>query len=158
MKHLLAIVAAAALLAAPVAGFAAKPKRCLVEGEVRAEQDVRHGVFLREASARCEGQYVTGTKKLWAEFIAKAGDKLGKANDKRAKVYQREFPDDWKHQLTIADGRIVTYHRHYPLTGAYCKNVERLIGDAARKGYAAFAKQAATVQNEVISEYKTCPK
>lgn len=154
MPSRLAFVLAVLCLLPGPAG--AKPKHCLTEAEIKVEQEVRHGVFLREASRRCGEELTPGTKQTWDGFAEKSAEKFNRATDRRAKVYQREYEDIWQRQLTYSDGRMVTYYRHFPLTRAYCENVKKLLDGVARRGYGAFAEQAATVQNEVLADYKIC--
>lgn len=152
MRTLLLLVA----LLLPFSEAVAKPKKCLTTAEIQAEQEIRHGIFLREAASRCDTAYVKGTRQAWDTFYTQAAPRFGKAKDKRIKAWQREFPDTWQRDLTIADGRIVTYHRHFPLSRAYCEGVDDLVQLVVKKGYAGFSKQAKTIQNEVIADYKVC--
>jgi hypothetical protein len=154
MPPLLAVFLVIGLLLPAVA--AAKPKHCLTVAELRAEQEVRHGIFLREASRDCEGEYVKGIRQKWQDFETKFGPKFRQQNDKRVRAFQREFPNDWRRLMTSADGRLVTYHRNTPLTRAYCDNVEELVQDITAGAYGVFADQAKTIQDEVIGEYKAC--
>jgi hypothetical protein len=153
------VIAAAVIIGvATLLGWApaaAKPKHCLSKKEIQSEQIVRHGVFLREASRACEGIYVTGVRQAWENFVVRFNDRFKKANDDRIKAFQREFPDNWKRMITSADGQIVTYYRYFPLTKAYCENVDGLIGDLTG-GFGGFTNQAETIQNEVLSDYKNC--
>ncbi|MGE5506497.1 MAG: hypothetical protein ACM31L_18890 [Actinomycetota bacterium] len=152
MRVLPALALALVLAAQPAL---AKPKHCLSKGEVRSEQIIRHGVFLREAANACEGTYVSGVRKAWEDFVVRFNDRFKKANDDRIKAFQREFPDNWKRMITSADGQIVTYHRHTPLTKGYCENVDELVKELSG-GFNAFTTQAETIQNEVLSDYKNC--
>jgi hypothetical protein len=133
----------------------AKPKQCLMPAEITAEQTVRHGIFLREAARRCqEDGYVTGTWKKWQTFDQRFGNNLKSATSTRTRAYQREFPNASKAELTQADGKIVTYYRHYPLTRAYCEDVDELLGELT--GFGAFTSQAKLLQDEVRMAYKVC--
>jgi len=149
-----------ALLAAllPAAGPAlaqAKVKRCLSQAEVLTEQLVRHGIFLREAGTRCD-EYKAGTAKLWKEFDGKFGQRFAQQTAKRKKLFDREFKTKATEVMTYFDGRLVTYYRHYPLSIAYCENVDKLLKDAGKKGWGGFTAQAQTIQNEVMLDYKVC--
>lgn len=150
------LILAAALSLSAAGPAVAKVKRCFSAVEIRAEQEVRHGVFLRESANRCEGPWVVGMKPVWDDFALRFAAKLAKATDRRSKAYQREFPDRWPNVLTHADGRIVTYYRHFPLTRAYCENVNALVTEVGRRGWGGFSEQAKTIQNEVIGEVKAC--
>lgn len=132
-----------------------KPKRCLSPAEVTTEQIVRHGIFLREASGRCE-EFTSGTWKLWKDFDTTFADRLKGQTDKRKQVYQREFKDNWVKVMTYFDGRLVTYHRHAPVTHGTCVNVQEMLQEITKKGWNGFAKQAKVVQNEVHLDYKVC--
>jgi hypothetical protein len=155
MRKLFLLLAVLVLPSSELAA-AAKPKGCLTTAEIQAEQEIRHGVFLREAASRCDVEYTKGTRQSWDTFYTQAAPRFAKAKDKRIKAWQREFPDNWQRALTTADGRVVTYHRNYPLSGAYCQSVEDLVQAVTKKGYAGFSKQANTIQNEVIGDYKVC--
>lgn len=147
----------AALLAAWVAPAGAQVKfdRCLSPAEALTEQLVRHGVFLREAGNRCD-EYRPGTAKLWRDFDARFGARFKQQTDKRKKLFAKQFKDKASQVTTYFDGRLVTYHRHFPLTTAYCTNVEKLLKDVTKRGWGGFTDQAKTVQNEVLLDYKIC--
>lgn len=149
----------AALLAvavlSPAAAQRAKPKRCLSEAEVLTEQLVRHGIFLREAGNRCD-EWVPGTRQKWLDFDAKYGSRMLKQTERRIKFFQREFKDEAVKVMTFFDGRLVTYHRYYPSSQAYCTNVDKLLTEAVKRGWGGFTTQAKTVQNEVHLDYKVC--
>lgn len=147
------------LAAALVLGWAspahAKPKGCLLAREMVVEQLVCHGVFLREAAARCD-PVVRGTWALWRDFDTANGTRLRAQTDTRIKVFKREFPNDWKNVITYFDGRLVTYHRNFPLTQAYCEQVHGLLDDNRKRGWNNFTKQAKTIQEQVSLDYKVC--
>lgn len=151
------VLLAVLMVAPPIAPAVAQVKftRCLTQAEVLTEQLVRHGVFLREAGRRCD-EYNPGTAILWKEFDTKFGERFKRQTDKRKRLFQKQFKDKATQVITYFDGRLVTYHRHYPLTGAYCGNVDKLLKDAAKRGWGAFTNQAKTVQNEVLLDYKVC--
>jgi hypothetical protein len=140
----------------PVSAQAAKAKRCLSPPEIKAEQEVRHGIYMREAARRCDNDYVKGAYAMWQKFETANGAKFKAANDKRIKAWQREYPDDWQPKMNHADGRLVTFARHVPRTMGYCENIEEKLQDLDKKGYAGFTKQAKIVYNEVIDDYKVC--
>jgi hypothetical protein len=129
--------------------------RCLSQAEALTEQLVRHGVFLREAGNRCV-DYNSATAKLWKDFDTKFGVRMKQQTDKRTKLFTRQFKDKAVQVTTYFDGRLVTYHRHYPLSASYCGHVEDLLKEANKRGWAGFTDQAKTVQNEVLMDYKVC--
>jgi hypothetical protein len=130
-------------------------KRCLTPPEVKVEQLVRHGVFLRESSARCDDMQ-PGSARIWLEFDQKSGARLKQQTDRRARMFEREFKADALKVRTYFDGRLVTYHRNRPLTVAYCTNVRTMLDEIGKSGWSRFARQAEVVQNEVHLDYKTC--
>lgn len=145
----------AALILSPAIAWAAKPKKCLTKVEIRAEQEVRHGVFLRESARRCD-KMIPGLRAIWDKFAEDAAPHFRRAMDKRTKAYQREYPESWQLTLTHSDDRLVTRHRHLPLTRAFCENVQGLLKEVEQKGYGRFGQQAATIQNEVRADYRVC--
>jgi hypothetical protein len=149
------VLIVAAMVAADPAIAQVKLKRCLTQSEVLTEQLVRHGIFLREGGNRCD-EYKPGTATLWKDFDAKFGQRFAQQTAKRHKMFEREFKGKATEVVTYFDGRLVTYYRHYPLGVAYCENVDKLLKDATKKGWGGFTKQAQTIQNEVILDYKVC--
>lgn len=131
-------------------------KRCFSAKEIEVEQLVRHGIFLRESSNRCE-ESTPGVAKMWKDFDTNFGQRLKAQTDRRAKIFQREFKEKELQVRTYFDGRLVTYHRNQPVTIAYCQNVKKLLTDLGRKGWGAFNSQAILVQNEVLLDIKKCP-
>jgi len=136
---------------------AAKPKRCFSLAELRAEQEIRHGIYLREAAKRCDGRFLTGSNALWQKLETANATKFRAAMDKRTKAWQREFPEDWKDKINHADGRLVTYDRNVPLTQGFCDNIDELLQEMDKRGYGGFSAQAKLLRNEVIDDYKVCP-
>jgi hypothetical protein len=129
--------------------------RCLSDTEVQVEQLVRHGVFLREAGRRCD-EVIPGTNKLWTDFDQRWGTRLKQQTDKRAKMFTRQFKDDALKVRTYFDGRLVTYHRNYPLSLSYCTDVKEMLDELAKRGWGGFTAQAKVVQSEVLLDYKAC--
>ncbi len=156
MRRPILVLAIAAVLLPWTSAMAAKAKNCLSAPEVNAEREIRHGIYMREAARRCDGNYVIGTFNMWQKFEAASGAKFKASNDKRKKAWQREYPEDWQVKMNHADGRLVTYARNVPRTIGYCENIDDLLNDLDKKGYAAFTKQAKVVHNEVIEDYKVC--
>lgn len=148
------IVLVAALL--PAGPVAAKPKYCFSASEIAIEREVRHGIYLREAARRCDGQYIKGSYDMWQKFEAANGAKFKSAMDKRKKAWSREFPDDWQYKINHADGRLVTYARNIPRTVGFCDNIDELLQEVDKRGYGGFSAQAKVVHNEVVADYKVC--
>lgn len=145
-----------ALLLSPAAALAAKPKKCFSTAEIKAEQEVRQGIFLREAANRCNERLLPGARDRWQKIEAANGAKFRSSVDRRQKAWQREFPDDWKYQINYADGRLVTYARHVSLTEGFCDNIDELLQTIEKKGFAAFTKLSKVVRNQVTDNYKVC--
>jgi len=129
--------------------------RCLTDGEAQVEQLVRHGVFLREAGRRCD-EVTPGTGKLWMDFDERFGTRLKSQTDRRVKLFARQFKNDAVKVRTYFDGRLVTYHRNYPLSLAYCTDVKQMLQEVNKKGWGGFTQQAKVVQNEVTLDYNSC--
>ena len=142
------------LVACPV--LAASPKHCFSVPEITLEREVRHGIYLREAAQRCDGQYIKGSYELWQKFEKANGTKFKTAVEKRKKAWQREFPDDWQYKINHADGKLVTYARNIPRTVGFCDNIEELLQEVDKRGYGGFSGQAKRLQNEVVADYKVC--
>lgn len=159
MRVLFRVIFAAAIACAawPVGADAqvVKFKRCLSTTEMQVEQLVRHGVFMREAARRCN-EYIPGTAKKWTDFDQRFGTRLKQQTDRRAKLFQREFKDDALKVRTYFDGRLVTYHRNFPMTTAYCENIDDKLDEVTKRGWAGFSSQAKVLQNEVLLDYKAC--
>jgi hypothetical protein len=134
----------------------AKPKRCLSPAEVVAEQEIRHGIYLREATGRCDSRLLPGAKARWQKFETANGQRFRNANQKRVRAWQREYPDDWQAQMNYADGRLVSYDRNIPLTAGFCENIDELMTTVEKRGYNGFSKQAKVVRNQVVADYKVC--
>ena len=112
----------------------AKPRRCFTSGELTAEREVRHGIFLREATKRCDARLLPGATKRWQTFEEANGARFRAAVSRRQKAWQREFPDDWLVKQTRADGQIVTYARHQPVWPAGCADVVGVMCVVGRRG------------------------
>jgi len=150
------VVALAAALSLVAATAQAEYKfRCLSESDAQVEQLVRHGVFLREAGRRCD-EVNPGTNKLWTDFDQRFGARLKQQTDKRVKLFARQFKNDALKVRTYFDGRLVTYHRNYPLSMAYCTDIKKMLDEVTKKGWGGFSQQAKVVQNEVLLDYNTC--
>jgi hypothetical protein len=134
-----------------------KFKRCLTQQEVKVEQLVRHGIFLREGGNRCDEDYNPGTAKMWKDFDSQFGTRLAQQTGRRKKLFEREFKANPIEVMTYFDGRLVTYYRYYPLSVAYCGHVDKLLKEVSRGGWNVFAKQSAIVQADVIIDLKICP-
>ncbi|ARJ67515.1 hypothetical protein WV31_18555 [Magnetospirillum sp. ME-1] len=145
-----------ALVLSPAAALAAQPKKCFSLPEIKAEQEVRQGIFLREAANRCNERLLPGARDRWQKIEGANGAKFRSAVDKRQKAWQREFPDDWKYQINYADGRLVTYARNISLTEGFCDNIDDLLQTIEKRGFAAFSKLSKVVRNQVTDDYKVC--
>lgn len=145
-----------ALVLSPAVALAAKPKKCFSTAEIKAEQEVRQGIFLREAANRCNERLLPGARDRWQKIEGANGAKFRSAVDRRQKAWQREFPDEWKYQINYADGRLVTYARNIPLTEGFCDNIDDLLQTIEKRGFAAFTKLSKVVRNQVTDDYKVC--
>lgn len=141
---------------APSSAAWAKPKGCFSQPEIVAEQEIRHGIFLREAAKLCDGRFLKGSDALWRKFATANDLKFKTANDKRKRAWQREFPDDWQYKITHADGALVTFNRNIPLTQGFCDNVDDLLQTVSKRGYAGLSGQAKLLRNEVVQDYRIC--
>lgn len=150
-----AIILAIALSPA-FAWAAGKPKNCFSTTEIKAEQEVRQGIFLREAANRCNERLLPGARDRWQKIEGANGAKFRSSVDKRLKAWEREFPDDWKYKINYADGRLVTFARNIPLTEGFCENIDELLQTIEKRGFAAFTKLSKTVRNQVTDDYKVC--
>lgn len=134
---------------------APKFKRCLSPAEIQGERLVQHGVFLREGTTRCNDTFA-GLVDQWKTFDETFGPRLKAQTDKRKRMFDKEFRQDSDKVRTYFDGRLVTYYRNYPLTEAYCEGIKDLMGKLQKGGWGQFSKQAQTVQNQVLMDYKPC--
>lgn len=133
--------------AAGAAGDAwAKPRQCFTKAEITADLIVRHGVFLREASKRCD-ETVPGSKQLWDDFDKAFGSRLLAERRRREAAFKREFGNDWLKAVTTFDARIVTYDRYYYNTSEFCKDVKSKLDDNKKKGWGSFAKQSKVLKD-----------
>ena len=144
MRKIIPVTATMLILATPALAQV-KFKRCLTQQEVKVEQLVRHGIFLREGGNRCDEVYNPGTAKMWKDFDAQFGTRLSQQTGRRKKLFEREFKDNPVEVMTYFDGRLVTYYRYYPLSVSYCGHVDKLLKEVTRGGWNAFAKQSLRV-------------
>lgn len=152
------LLLALCLLVLPSSAFpAGKGKGCFTAAELTAEREVRHGIFLREASRLCQGRFLADSAKTWDSFEQTNGARFRAAVARRAKAWKREFPKDWQVKQTHADGAIVTYARNYSVESAFCTKIEARLKEITKRGYAAFTNQTRMIRNEVADDYKTCP-
>lgn len=150
------LVLVLALILAPAAARAASPKKCFSPSEIKAEQEIRQGIYLREAAGRCNERLLPGARDRWQKVEETNGQRFRSAVDKRKKAWTREFPDDWQYKINYADGRLVTYARNIPLTEGFCDNIDELLQTIEKRGYGAFNKLAGVVRNQVTDDYKVC--
>ncbi|MBC7907716.1 MAG: hypothetical protein H7Y60_13370 [Rhodospirillaceae bacterium] len=164
MRDLSRLVLALALVGAVTLGLnwpagawaqAVKFKRCLNTAELQVEQLVRHGVYMREAARRCT-EYKPGTDNKWKDFDQKFGVRLKQQTDRRAKLFAREFKDNALKVRTYFDGRLVTYHRNFPISIHYCENIDDNLDEVLKRGWGGFTQQAKVLENEVLQDYKAC--
>jgi hypothetical protein len=151
MKRLVVIM----LLISAVSPALAKPKYCLTKPEYGSELVIRHGIFLRELSARCES-YQPGSKALWKAFDDKFGTRLRAERTRRESGFKREFPDDWLKDVTTFDARLVTYNRNLPITKALCEDVKSMLDDNKKSGWGSFIKQSGKLRDLSHEEVIPC--
>lgn len=133
----------------------AKPRKCFTRAEIAADLIVRHGVFLREASRRCNDKN-PGTKQMWDDFDKAFGTRLKGERTRREGAFKREFPDDWLKAVTTFDARLVTYERNVYDTPEFCDDVQTLLEDNKKSGWSAFAKQSKTLKSVSALDIKPC--
>jgi len=145
----------AILLAALAFPAWAKPKGCFSKSEISSDLIIRHGVFLREASDRCN-DYQPGSKGVWKQFYDSFGARFKSERDRRENAFKREFPETWKRAVTTFDARMVTFDRNLPYTDAFCQDVRDLLDDNQKKGWGSFVKQSKIVRDESTLDFKPC--
>jgi hypothetical protein len=145
----------AALMICIAMPVAAKPKRCLTKSEISSDLIIRHGVFLREASDRCDS-YQPGSNDIWKKFDETFGTKLKAERTKRENAFKREFPDTWFQVVTTFDARMVTFDRNLPFTDAFCQDVRDLLEDNQSKGWGNFVKQSKVIRDKATLDFKPC--
>ena len=156
MRPFVVLAAALPLIGAGPALGQVTFKRCLTEAEVKVEKLVRHGIFLREGGNRCDADYNPGTARMWKDFDTRFGPRLAQQTARRKKVFEREFKDKAVEVMTYFDGRLVTYYRYYPLSVAYCGQVDKLLKEATAKGWNSFSRQSEIVLADVVQDLKIC--
>ncbi len=158
MRHLVVLVAVAVLLA-PSAEALAKPRGCFTKGEQAAEEIVRFGLKLREGGIACDGApWERRTRPLWDQVSTDYDAQFKQQTDTRNKAFMREFENDAEHRLSLWNARIVFYYRHYPLSGAYCDGIKKMLTDADKNGWVKLTKQAHLAHDEVRMTYEPCDK
>lgn len=155
MRRLLIL---SSILAATAADPAwAKPQRCFKAKEATAEENVRHGVRLREGAARCDSMGLTaGSNEAWQAINEAVAPQFKAQMDIRTAAFGREFESNAEQQLTHWNGRIVMHFRHRPLTAPYCQNLAANLKELRDKGWPAFIKQAKLEAGEIKMDYKIC--
>jgi len=144
-------------LLAPSPPALAKGKQCFTAAELTAEREVRHGIFLREASRLCQANgYLKDSFQTWETFEGTNGARFRAAVGRRAKAWKREFPKDWQVKQTRADAAIVTYARNASVASAFCNQIDTELKTISKGGYNKFSAQAKPIRNEVADDYKTC--
>ncbi len=148
-------LAAACLTPPPV--LAAKPKGCLTSSEMQTEQLVRHGVFLREAANHCNDSK-PGVGQMWKTFDTTYNTRLSGLTAKRASIFKREFPKNWRQMMIYFDGRMVTAYRNASFENLFCGDVQSLLTKIRRGGWPVFARQAKVIQDNVRLDFHECGK
>jgi hypothetical protein len=133
----------------------AKPQHCFAKAEIAADLIVRHGVFLRESSRRCDDTR-PGTKKMWEDFDKAFGSRLLSQRTRRENAFKREFPQDWLKALTTFDARLVTYERNLYDTPEFCSDIEKLLKTNQKSGWSSFVKQSKTLKSVAVLDIKPC--
>ncbi len=147
------------LLLLPSLESAAAPRGCFTPAEAEGSQMVRHGIRLREGAMRCQEEgFTTDTVALWRKIDKAVGSQFKTHTDRRREAFQREFEDWAAWNLSVWDGRIVHQFRYRPLSRELCTDIADMLKDINDRGWAAFAKQAAKLRNEVREDYHICPK
>jgi hypothetical protein len=150
---------AIALLLVPPAEAVAKPRGCFTKAEQNAEEIVRFGLKLREGGINCDGDpWNRRTRPLWDKVSDDYDAQFRQNTDIRNKAFLREFENDAEHRLQLWNGRIVFYYRHYPLSGAYCDGIRKMLTDADKNGWVKLTKQARLARDEVRMTYEPCDK
>jgi hypothetical protein len=136
---------------------AGKPRECFTKPEHEAEQQVRQGIRLREWSAICDIEpFKAGTWPLWSKIDNKFGKDFAKVTESRAKAFEREFPETWKQQIEVWNGRIVLHWRNRSLLPRNCTELKKQLEQIDKKGFSAFKAIAAKTKPEVRMDYKIC--
>lgn len=130
-------------------------KRCLTTKELETERLVRHGVYLREGSWRCD-KMVSGTWTMWSGIDRDLGPRMKQVTDARKRMFDKEFRQDGDKVRTYFDGRLVTYYRNFPLTGVYCNNIDTMLKEIQGRGWGAYGKQAKRIHDNVRLDFKAC--
>jgi hypothetical protein len=135
---------------------ATPPERCLQAGpELQAELVVRHGVFLRDASDRCDS-LSHGTKDLWVQFNKTYGPLLARETARRDRTFRRLFRKDAPNAILYFDGRMVTSSRNVPVTPPFCENIKKILTQNMRGGWGSFLRQAKLDKDPIRRDYKVC--
>lgn len=133
----------------------AKPRQCFTRAEISADLIVRHGVFLREASKRCN-ETIPGSKQLWDDFDKANGPRLLAERKRRESAFKREFGDDWLKAVTTFDARLVTYDRYFYNTPEFCDDIKSQLDDNKKSGWGSFAKQSKTLKDASALDIRPC--
>lgn len=154
----LALATPSPALAQAKAKGKSQARGCFTKVEQAAEQQVRQGIRLREYGWRCEqSPYAAKTLELWTTIDKKFGKDFAKVTETRQKAFEREFPDSWKTDLEVWNGRIVLHFRHLYLSNRACAEAKSQLVEIDKKGFKTFQAMAAKAKPEVIMDYKVCP-
>ncbi|MBF0334161.1 MAG: hypothetical protein HQL40_11030 [Alphaproteobacteria bacterium] len=133
----------------------AAPRGCFTVPEHQAEQEIRHGIRLREGATECDA-WVPGLTEVWRKIDQTNGNRFAAQTKLREAAFAREF-ESWSNTYRdVWDGRIVMYFRNYPVTDAHCRQLAKQLDEVLKKGYRAFKEQASLLRNEVRMDYRTC--
>ena len=133
----------------------AKAKLCFTPAEEASDMIIRHGVYLREASSRCN-DYQPGSKDEWKAFDQQFGARLRAERTRREAAFKREFPDSWLKDVTTFDAKLVTFDRNLPFNDAFCSDIKDLLDAIKQKGWGEFVKQSKKIRDQARMEVKPC--
>lgn len=146
---------AAALIVCLATQAVAAPRGCFTAPEHEAEQEIRHGIRLREGATECDA-WVPGLTEVWKKIDAANGNRFANQKSLRERAFAREF-EKWSNTYReVWDGRIVMYFRNFPINEAHCRQLAKQLDEVLKKGYRAFKTQAALLRNEVRMDYRVC--
>ncbi|WP_142848761.1 hypothetical protein [Telmatospirillum sp. J64-1] len=146
------------VMAASAAQAQGKPRGCLTRTEAIAEREVRHGLRLREMSARCDAaRWTTGAQDKWLQINETFGPRFLAQTQRRQRALEREYPRQ-PPQASVAawDGRIVTVFRSRPVTPASCDSIDKMLDEVLARGWNSFRRQAEKARDEISGDYLIC--
>lgn len=156
-RRILAALLGLAVLA-PTGPARAKPKTCFTPAEIAAEQQVRHGLRLREGARICsEPPYDLKLLGLWQEIDTQFGPRFARQKTIREQAFRREFGQDTYNRLEMWDGRVVMHYRNNWASPEFCGDISKTLNDMKTKGWSVFSKRAAKAKPEVTVDFRPCP-